>query len=152
MPRRLAVGENQSTPATPGTGPRERLGLERVRAFLKELKPRHLHVVVPASMRLEDQLASVGPWKSAGADRLLVTKLDEATGLGGLVDLSEQSGLPLSWVGTGPRIPDDLRRPTGMLLAGWLLKPDTLGRPEEDEKMAGLKRLQALVASARGLD
>lgn len=135
---------------TPGTGPRERLGLERLRAFLKDLKPRHIHVVVPASMRLEDQLASVQPWKSAGADRLLVTKLDEATGLGGVVDLAEQAGLPLSWVGTGPRIPDDLVRPTGRLLAGWLLKPDTLGRVD-DEKAAGLRRLQALVAGAREL-
>lgn len=137
---------------TPGTGPRERLGLERVRAFLKELKPRHVHVVVPASMKLEDQLASLLPWKSAGADRLLATKLDEATGLGGLVDLAEQAGLPFSWVATGPRIPDDLLRPTGRQLAGWLLKPESLGREEETERSAGLRRLQALVAGARGLD
>lgn len=132
---------------TPGTGPRERLGLERTRAFLRELRPRHVHVVLPASMRLEDQLAALAPWRQNGADRLLITKLDEATGLGGLVDLAEQAGLPFGHAATGQRIPDDLVRAAPELLAHWILNPDALGRDEG--RAEGLRRLKALVAEAR---
>jgi len=136
---------------TPGTGPRERLGLERVRAFLRQLGPVHVHLVLPASMRLEDQMANLHPWKAAGADRLLVTKLDEAAALGGLVELAAQAGLPFSWVGTGSRIPGDLARPAGRTLARWILRPDELGGEEREEApaQAGLRRLQSLVAEAR---
>jgi flagellar biosynthesis protein FlhF len=136
---------------TPGTGPRERLGLERIRAFLRELGPVHVHLVLPASMRLEDQLANLHPWKAAGADRLLVTKLDEAAALGGLVELATQAGLPFSWVGTGSRIPGDLARAAGRTLARWILRPDEVGGEEREDAPAqlGLKRLQSLVAEAR---
>lgn len=138
---------------TPGTGPRERLGLERVRAFLREVKAHHVHLVLPASMRLEDQLANLHPWKAAGADRLLATKLDEAAALGGLVELAAQAGLPFSWVGTGGRIPGDLARPGGRTLARWILHPEELGGGEPEAgpgpAQAGLRRLQALVAEAR---
>lgn len=133
---------------SPGTGPRERLALERTRAFLRELKCRHIHVVVPASMRLEDQLAAIAPWRQAGADRLVVSKLDEASGLAGLVDLAAQAGLPFSYAGTGQRIPDDLARLEPALLARWILKPETLGQ-EGEAKAEGSRRLQALVAEAR---
>ena len=133
---------------SPGTGPRERLSLERTRAFLRELKCRHIHVVVPASMRLEDQLAAIAPWRQAGADRLVVSKLDEASGLAGLVDLAAQAGLPFSYAGTGQRIPDDLARLEPALLARWILKPETLGQ-EGEARAEGSRRLQALVAEAR---
>jgi flagellar biosynthesis protein FlhF len=132
---------------TPGTGPRERLALERVRSFLKELKPRHVHVALPASMRLEDQLAALGPWRQAGADRLVITKLDEATGLTGLVDLAAQAGLPFSYLATGQHIPDDLFRAEAQLLARWMLKPDSLG--QDEQRKEGLARLKALITEAR---
>jgi flagellar biosynthesis protein FlhF len=132
---------------TPGTGPRERLALERVRSFLKELKPRHVHVTLPASMRLEDQLAALGPWRQAGADRLVITKLDEATGLTGLVDLAAQAGLPFSYLATGQHIPDDLFRAEAQLLARWMLKPDSLG--QDEQRKEGLARLKALITEAR---
>jgi len=132
---------------TPGTGPRERLGLERIRSFLKDLKARHVHVALPASMRLEDQLAVIGPWRQAGADRLMVTKLDEAAGLGGLVDLAAQAGMPFSYAATGQRIPDDLYRADAACLARWILKPEQMG--QEEERKEGMARLRALITEAR---
>jgi flagellar biosynthesis protein FlhF len=132
---------------TPGTGPRERLGLERTRTFLRSLKTRHVHVVLAATMRLEDQLACLAPWRQAGADRLLLTKVDEATGLGALVDLAAQAALPVSYVGTGQRIPDDLARPEAALLARWILRGETFQL--EETRSDSMKRIRALVSEAR---
>ncbi len=39
---------------------------------------------------------------------LLLTKTDEAASLGGILSALAQSGLPLSYVAGGPRIPEDL--------------------------------------------
>jgi len=37
-----------------------------------------------------------------------VTKLDEAAGLGNLLPLARESGLPISYVTNGQNVPDDI--------------------------------------------
>ena len=46
---------------------------------------------------------------SVGATCLLLTKLDEATGLGNLLHLIRESQLPLSYLTDGQNVPDDIR-------------------------------------------
>jgi flagellar biosynthesis protein FlhF len=126
---------------TPGAGPRERLALERVRALLRELRPVRVHLALPATMRLEDQLAAVAAWREAGADRLIAAKLDEAAGLGGLADLARQADLPFSYAGLGQRIPDDLARLEARLLARWILHPESLGASPDPLRTQAAGRL-----------
>lgn len=115
---------------TPGAGPNERLSRERIQAFLRVLRPAHLHLVLAAGSRGDDQLAACRLWKGLGADRLLVTKLDETAALGGLVDLAA-AGLPFGFVGTSQRIPAGLAAADSETLAQWILDPSSL-QGEED--------------------
>lgn len=95
---------------TPGAGPRERLGLERTRHLLKSIRPHQIHLVLAANMSLADQLANVKAWRDARVDRLLVTKLDEASARGSLLDLAERAGLPFHFGGVGQNVSGDLVR------------------------------------------
>jgi flagellar biosynthesis protein FlhF len=49
-------------------------------------------------------------FKAASPEALIVTKLDEAAALGGVLSLSIGSGLPVAYLSDGQRVPEDLHR------------------------------------------
>jgi flagellar biosynthesis protein FlhF len=72
-----------------------------------------VHLVVPAATapaqlaRLIDAYAGVNP------SRVILTKLDETDqNVAPLVGVLKQRDLPVSWFGTGQRVPEDLERAT----------------------------------------
>ena len=56
-----------------------------------------------------------------GTNRLLLTKLDEATGLGSLLPLVRSSRLPLSYLTNGQNVPDDIEIADAARLARMML-------------------------------
>ncbi len=42
-------------------------------------------------------------------DKCVLTKLDEATGIGGVLSVLVKHGLPVTWTGNGQQVPDDLQ-------------------------------------------
>ncbi|HEX2055262.1 MAG TPA: hypothetical protein VHF07_02135, partial [Nitrospiraceae bacterium] len=67
-----------------------------------------VHLVLSATTRIQDIDAAVKRCMGAPALRLLFTKLDETSGYGSIFEAAHHSGLPLSYWGTGPRVPEDL--------------------------------------------
>jgi flagellar biosynthesis protein FlhF len=55
-------------------------------------------------------------------DRCVVTKIDECTDPGAACGWAADMGLPLAWLGTGPRVPQDLCPADGATLARCLLQ------------------------------
>lgn len=93
---------------TAGRSPSDELKIQELRSLLIEARPDEVHLVLssvtsPSSMRnASEQFAAVG------ATSLMVTKLDEAMGIGGLLGLFQGGRLPLSYVTTGQNVPDDI--------------------------------------------
>jgi flagellar biosynthesis protein FlhF len=56
-------------------------------------------------------LAEAGKvFKAANPEALIVTKLDEAATLGGILSMAISSGLPIAYLSDGQRVPEDLHR------------------------------------------
>src|SRR5688572_6858560 len=53
---------------------------------------------------------AVKVFKAANPEALIVTKLDEAAALGGVLSLAIGSGLPVAYLSDGQRVPEDLHR------------------------------------------
>ena len=53
---------------------------------------------------------AVKVFKAASPEALIVTKLDEAAALGGILSLAIVSGLPIAYLSDGQRVPEDLHR------------------------------------------
>jgi flagellar biosynthesis protein FlhF len=51
---------------------------------------------------------ALGVFKQAAPESLIVTKLDEATALGGVLSLALASALPIAYLADGQRVPEDL--------------------------------------------
>ncbi|BCA54800.1 putative Flagellar biosynthetic protein FlhF, GTP binding [Nitrospira sp. KM1] len=79
------------------------------------------HLVLSATTREEDLLATVRRCGECPVRRLLFTKLDEASGVGSLLTVHQRTGIPFSYFGTGPRVPYDLEVASGSRLADLLL-------------------------------
>jgi flagellar biosynthesis protein FlhF len=67
-----------------------------------------VQLVLSATTRIQDIDAAVKRCGGAPSLRLLFTKLDETAGYGSIFEAAHHSGVPLSYWGTGPRVPEDL--------------------------------------------
>ncbi len=111
---------------TPGCGLYQRVTLERLSSFLEILQPAETHLVMGASTRLEDMVEVAQRFRGLGADRLLLTKLDETRRIGAAAELAARTRLPLSYLAVGQSIPGDLKRARAQLLAAAVLQPGLL--------------------------
>ena len=71
-------------------------------------------------------MATVEQFGVANATSLILTKLDEAAGLGSLLSLVQRVDLPISYVTTGQDVPDDIEPARASRLARLVLGQDSL--------------------------
>ncbi|USN98603.1 MAG: flagellar biosynthesis protein FlhF [Phycisphaeraceae bacterium] len=93
---------------TPGRSPRDAARLDQLAAFLATAKPSRTHLALSANSGPSVLRSAADRFGGAGADCLLLTKLDEAGGLGVIGHAAEATGLPLSYVTTGQEVPDHI--------------------------------------------
>lgn len=87
-------------------------------ALMEEGHPclRHWVFPAPSDRRVLERMASAA--RSAGVEACCLTRLDECTSPGPALSVIAESGLALSYLGTGPNIPDDLSVARADLLLG----------------------------------
>ena len=93
---------------TAGRSPKDEVRIQELRAFLTEADADEVHLVLSsvASARVLEQTAE--RFAAVGTTSLILTKLDEATGLGNILPLVRTSRLPLSYLTNGQNVPDDI--------------------------------------------
>src|SRR5215468_7177720 len=79
------------------------------------------HLVLPASTSVTAARRILDGYAEARPTRLVLTKVDEADSLSPLVSLLHERQVPISYLGTGQRVPEDLNRATAQLLASSVL-------------------------------
>lgn len=108
---------------TPGRSLLDREAMNELRElFLAEL-PLEVHLVLPAQTSPQDFVEMATRYAGVPIHRLLVTKLDETTRYGRLLDVAMGCGLPLSYLGIGqdPRSGLEVATPecVAELICGW---------------------------------
>ncbi len=93
---------------TAGRSPKDEVKIQELRSFLTEAGADEVHLVLSsvASGRTLQQTAE--RFAAVGTTALVLTKLDEATGLGNVLPLLRSSKLPLSYLTNGQNVPDDI--------------------------------------------
>jgi len=79
------------------------------------------HLVLAADTSPASARRIFEAYEEARPTRLVLTKLDEAGSLAPLVGLLRERRLPISYLGTGQHVPEDLARATAQLLAASVL-------------------------------
>jgi flagellar biosynthesis protein FlhF len=93
---------------TAGRSPRDELKIQELKNFLSEAQVDEVHLVMslvasPRSLETTAERFSV-----VGTTSTILTKLDEATGMGSLLSVARKVPFPISYLTTGQDVPDDI--------------------------------------------
>lgn len=107
---------------TAGRSPRDRAQLETLGDFLRIASPTQTHLVLSAASAQTHARSALEHFAPLNPTHLLLTKLDESTGLGSWYRLLSSGTWPLSYVTTGQHVPEDIlvanRRRVASLILG----------------------------------
>ena len=94
---------------------------QEVVAMLHGLPGVRTHLVLPAGAGRRDLRKLLDTYGDKTPSRVVLTRLDEADSVSPLVEVFEERGLKVSYLGTGQRVPEDLERATPQRLAAHVL-------------------------------
>jgi flagellar biosynthesis protein FlhF len=112
---------------TAGRSPRDEVKIRELADFLAEARPDEVHLVLSATSGERSLRAAVERFAAVRADRLILTKLDEADGLGVVLAVVGQADRPVSYLTTGQAVPDDIEPADRARLARLILGHEEVG-------------------------
>jgi flagellar biosynthesis protein FlhF len=104
---------------TAGRSPSDDVSREMLRVLAGRRGVR-THLVLAASTPVVTARRTLDRFEDARPARVVITKLDEAESVGPLVSVLKERQLPISFLGTGQRVPEDLERATAPAIASWV--------------------------------
>lgn len=122
---------------TAGRAPRDESRIQELADFLDEAGPDETHLVLSMVAGGKSLRGIVERFAAVRADRLILTKLDEAECLGGILSVLGWSDLPISYATTGQTVPDDYEPADRRRLARLILGLDSAGTAARAEDRAG---------------
>lgn len=105
---------------TAGRSPRDRMAREMFEVLAGQIGVR-THLVIPATTSPAALDKLLAAFEETKPDRVVLTRLDESDSIVPLVTALRDRRLPISFLGTGQRVPEDLLRATPPTLASWML-------------------------------
>jgi flagellar biosynthesis protein FlhF len=93
---------------TSGRSPRDANAIAELEGSLAVIDGVEVHLTLPAASSLVSIEKTVERYRGLEPRRLLFTKIDEADDLTALALAPARTGLPVTWLATGQRVPEDL--------------------------------------------
>ena len=90
--------------------------------YLRECDDLLKLLVLPATTHPVDAHTAVRQFSLFGPNQLILTKMDETTRPGAAVSVAGDSGLPLAYLCSGQRVPEDLERATPLSFAARVVR------------------------------
>jgi flagellar biosynthesis protein FlhF len=112
---------------TSGRSPRDPRGIQEIHQLLAGYPDLDVHLVLAANTRARDLALALDSFCRLPVRHLLFTKLDEATSHGALFTTALKARRPVSYLGTGQEVPDDLTPATPELLTRGILGASARG-------------------------
>jgi len=102
---------------TEGRGQRDLDGLAPWFDYLSERQDVERHLVLSATTKPADLRETVEEFGRVKPETLIFTRVDETNSYGPIVSQSVRSGLPVSYLGTGQRVPEEILAATPQTVA-----------------------------------
>jgi flagellar biosynthesis protein FlhF len=105
---------------TAGRSPQDEISRDMLRVLERCRRDVRTHLVLAADTPVATARRVFDRFEDAHPSRLVITKLDEAESLAPIVGLLRDRCIPISYLGTGQNVPEDLERATPPSLAAWV--------------------------------
>jgi flagellar biosynthesis protein FlhF len=107
---------------TAGRSQNDDLKLRELKTFLAAAKPDETHLVLSTTSSQVNMSATLKRFSNLNIDHVIFTKLDEAVGLGMLLNIMKKLDRAVSYITTGQNVPDDIEPGTSEKLARLLVE------------------------------
>ncbi len=112
---------------TAGRSPRDEVKIRELADFMAQARPDEVHLVLSAGAAERTLRSAVERFALVRADRLILTKLDEAENLGAILGVLGHANRPVSYLTTGQAVPDDIEPADRKRLARLILGLEAIG-------------------------
>ena len=109
---------------TAGRSPKDEVKIRELKSFLTEAEADEVHLVLSSVANPRTLQQTADRFASVGTTALILTKLDEASGLGNLLPVVRGCRLPLSYLTNGQNVPDDIETADSRRLSQWMLSTE----------------------------
>ncbi len=109
---------------TAGRSPKDEVRIQELKVFLNEAGADEVHLVLSSVAGARSLEQTAERFGVVGITSLILTKLDESNGLGNVLPLLRNNGLPLSYLTDGQNVPDDIQVADAHRLAQMILQFD----------------------------
>lgn len=146
---------------TAGRSQNDHEKLEELNAFINAAEPDEVHLVLSATASEKVLDREIASFSRVRADRIILTKLDEAAGFGVIVNVTRRVEKPISFFTTGQEVPEHFEPATSDRIADLILGGDlrrgggqipfvahTCADDDEDESLPTSAKPQARFAEA----
>jgi flagellar biosynthesis protein FlhF len=93
---------------TTGRSSKNVMQISELRAFVEKANSTSIHLVISCTTKEKDISAITEGFRELNYNNVIITKLDETTTYGSILNILEAAKEPLSYVTTGQNVPDDL--------------------------------------------
>lgn len=111
---------------TGGRSPRDELKIQELKSLLAEAQVDEVHLVLSLMAGITNLKSACDKFSAANTTALILTKLDEAAGMGSLLTAARKLPLPVSYLTTGQDVPDDIEAANACRMARLVLGQEKL--------------------------
>jgi flagellar biosynthesis protein FlhF len=136
---------------TIGINPHDQRLIQDLKGYFAKLSDLQTHLVLSATTKEKDLIAITEAFKEMNIHRLLFTKIDESSTYGNVVNLLIRTNIPLSFLCSGRKVPDDIEAGSTAKLVDLLFKSPGLNNRQSagsshilDSQAADLDNLPAV--------
>jgi Flagellar GTP-binding protein len=95
---------------TTGRSSKNVMQIAELNSFIQKISTNNIHLVISATTKDKDISSIVQGYNTLNFNSVIITKLDETTTYGSILNILQCAGKPLSFVTTGQNVPDDFRK------------------------------------------
>lgn len=111
---------------TTGRNSKNLMQLSELRSYIDKVDTDNINLVISATTKNKDMDAIIAGYKVLNYKNIIITKLDETTTYGSLLNAIDNSRKPINYVTTGQTVPDDILRISGKEIANLILGVDKI--------------------------
>ena len=111
---------------TTGRSSKNTMQISELRAYVDKVKSDNIHLVISCTTKNKDIEAVVEGYKVLNYKNVIITKLDETSTYGSILNILDSAKKPLSFVTTGQNVPDDIKQMTASEISNLILGEDSI--------------------------
>ncbi|MCD3215961.1 flagellar biosynthesis protein FlhF [Clostridium botulinum C] len=109
---------------TTGRSSKNIMQIAELNAFIQKTNTENIYLVISSTTKDRDVESIVEGYKTLNYANVIITKLDETTTYGSILNILTKANKPLSFVTTGQNVPDDFKNITSEEIARLVLGED----------------------------